>query len=60
MAGPSTEMTEMDIAKRLERIEAKLDALIEALADEEDQDEAVEVVTMDGQRAAVPAGGDWL
>lgn len=43
--------------ERLQRIEDKLDALLQALADEgeeEDSDEAVEVVTMDGSRYRVP------
>ena len=40
---------------QLDRIERKLDALIEALAEEpDDQEETVEVVTMDGQRYTAP------
>lgn len=50
----------MTIEDRLARIEAKLDALLEALADEEAQDDTVEVVTMDGQRMTLPANGEWL
>lgn len=58
MAGQCIGMT--DVSKeQLDRIEAKLDALLEALAEEEEP-ETVEVVTMDGQRMAVPTGGDWL
>lgn len=34
---------------QMDRIEAKLDALIDALADEHEQDEGVEIRTMDGQ-----------
>lgn len=50
----------MALEERLARIEAKLDALLEALEGEEDQPETVEVVTMDGQRMALPADGEWL
>ena len=40
---------------QLDRIERKLDALIESLAEEpDDQEETVEVVTMDGQRYTAP------
>ena len=45
------------IDERLQRIEDKLDALLQTLADEGedgDSDEAVEVVTMDGSRYRVP------
>ena len=43
------------MAEQLDRIERKLDALIDALAEEADeQEEAVEVVTMDGQRYTAP------
>ena len=43
------------LAERLDRIERKLDTLIEAMAEEADeQEEAVEVVTMGGQRYRVP------
>ena len=59
MAGPYTVRTDMDIAKRLERIEAKLDVLIDALA-QEDEPETVEVVTMDGERLSLPADMDHL
>jgi hypothetical protein len=48
------------VEERLSRIEAKLDALLEALEGEETEVETVEVVTMDGQRMAVPTGGEWL
>ena len=54
MAGPCIGMTEVS-KEQLDRIEAKLDALLEALADEGDQDEAVEIVTMDGERVTLPA-----
>lgn len=49
----------MSVEDMLARIESKLDALIEALAEEEEP-ETVEVVTMDGQRMSIPDGGDWL
>ena len=43
------------LVERLDRIERKLDTLIEAMAEEADeQEEAVEVVTMDGQRYRAP------
>ena len=43
------------MVERLDRIERKLDALIESMADESDgHEETVEVVTMDGQRYRVP------
>lgn len=48
------------LSEQIARIEAKLDALLEALADEEAQDDALEVVTMDGQRMTLPANGEWL
>lgn len=48
------------LSEQLDRIEAKLDALLEALADEEAHDDALEVVTMDGQRMTLPANGEWL
>lgn len=50
----------MTVEERLARIEAKLDALLEALEGEEAEVETVDVVTMDGQRMAVPAGGSHL
>ena len=59
MDGPSTVRTEMDIAKSLERIEAKLDVLIDSLAQEEEP-ETVEVVTMEGERLSLPADMDHL
>lgn len=53
MAGPCIGMT--DVSKeQLDRIEAKLDALLEALAEEEEP-ETAEVVTMDGERVTLPA-----
>ena len=53
---PTRPQEKMDpLAERLDRIERKLDALIDALAEEADeQEEAVEVVTMDGQRYRAP------
>lgn len=48
------------LSEQIARIEAKLDALLEGLADEEAQDDAVEIVTMDGQKMTVTAGSDWL
>ena len=44
---------------RLERIEAKLDALLEALDQEEDEATAV-ITTMDGERLELPTGADHL
>ena len=48
--------------ERLQRIEDKLDALLQALADEGEveSDEAVEVVTMDGRRHRVDSRSDTL
>ena len=58
MAGPCIGMT--DVSKeQLDRIEAKLDALLEALAEEEES-ETAEIVTMDGERMAVRVDGEWL
>ena len=53
---PTRPQEKMDpLVERLDRIERKLDALIDALAEEaDDQEEAVEVVTMDGQRYRAP------
>lgn len=48
------------LSEQLDRIEAKLDALLEALADEQDEPETAEVVTMDGDRVPIQSGGDWL
>jgi|GEM_PF-4226213 len=48
------------LAEQVARIEAKLDALIEALAEEDEGDETAEIVTMDGQRMTLPTGGEWL
>lgn len=46
MAGPVTQ---------LDRIEAKLDALLEALADEEEGEQTGEIRTLDGDVYTVPA-----
>ena len=53
---PTRPQEKMDpLVERLDRIERKLDALIDELAEEaDDQEEAVEVVTMDGQRYRAP------
>ena len=54
---PTRPQEKMDpLAERLDRIERKLDALIDALAeeDEEEEPDTVEVVTMDGARYSVP------
>ena len=40
---------------QLDRIEAKLDALIEALAEEAGEEETIEVVTLDGESRRLPA-----
>ena len=44
------------LAEQLDRIERKLDTLIEAMAEEAEEEEpdTVEVVTMDGTRYSVP------
>jgi len=44
-----------DLMAGLLRIESKLDALLEALADDESDVEAVSITTMDGQRIDLPA-----
>lgn len=43
----------IEVRQQLDRIEAKLDALLEALADEVDDDDASQL-TLDGR----PAGGE--
>lgn len=48
------------LAEQVARIEAKLDALIEALAEDETDAETAEIVTMDGQRMTLPTGDGWL
>ena len=45
--------------EQLGRIEAKLDALLDALDQEEDDATAV-IMTMDGERLELPTGADHL
>lgn len=46
-------------SEQLDRIEAKLDALLEAL-DTEDEEAASVITTMDGERLELPGGADTL
>ena len=55
---PSTHRT-TGTSEQLDRIEAKLDALIEAL-DTEDEEAANVITTMDGERLELPSGADTL
>lgn len=45
----ATPMDGLSAPSQMDRIEAKLDALIDALADEHEQEDTAEVRTMDGQ-----------
>lgn len=47
------------LSEQLGRIEAKLDALLDALDQEEDEATAV-ITTMDGERLELPSGDDFL
>ena len=47
------------VAEQMRRIEAKLDALLEAL-DTEDEEAANVITTMDGERLELPSGADTL
>lgn len=58
MDTPSTRTTH-GADSQLDRIERKLDQLIEALAEEEPEEE-VEAVTLDGQRHRLPRGAGHL
>ncbi len=49
------------IADQLDRLERKLDALIDALAEEDEvEPQEVEIATMGGQRFTVPRGDGFL
>lgn len=57
----------MEVNNRLAAIEAKQDQilamlgeLLDALADEGEEDEVTTITTMDGERLELPASGDHL
>ena len=56
----ATPMDGLSAPSQLDRIEAKLDALSDALADEAEQEEVVEIRTMNGRVHRVQARSDTL